>query len=846
MESLDALTLAHYDKKTNKYQLLDEHSIQTSLLILESLSAAVQFDLLNHQQLRTIAQAIGKFHDLGKFTDFFQEYLKYKKPHDHLKNHAHISALVLHRYLQLFNPFSCRGREQEMLLFLIYLVVRLHHRNLTTSGLFLESDMNMLKSGLKKQTDQLMQKTEQMASVYEMDSSIFPQLLDVIPTLDSKALTQMPMRLKSRNKHERWYFLLLYLFSLLVDSDKLDSAKLAKKELGHIPSDCVLKYLKEKHGDHSENSNQASVTDRRERARQTIVASVETLTNEQLKTCRLFTLTAPTGIGKTLSSLQAALILREKLKPLTGSYPRIITAIPFINILQGTEADYKATFGELSNMVVHHQHAGFNSSNDSGDDMPLDKKMLEVEAWEGDVVLTTFVQLFQSLFTGNNRRLKKLNKLAGSIVILDEVQSIPEKYKPLIGACLIKLGEYYGTRFILMTATQPKIIDLGIRLLRESGSAMPDENFLQSVELLPDFPDYFQTLERTRVIPVLDKPMDIPGFVEFFLATWEQRSSVIVVNTIKQSLDLYEQLDDLELGDTEVRYLSTNLMPLHRKETIREVREMLEERQRVILVSTQTIEAGVDLDFDVGYRALAPLDAIVQTAGRVNRKGEKKDAGGRPTACPVYVFELGTAHHYVYDLSDLKKTQQFLLAYKGKQIEEREYQSLIDQYYSELYKHPLDNSSTTIWTEGIMKLNFEEIEKFQLIKDVGDMADVFVEWDEDAIRLANAYSELRQNKAQYDLHVLKGILTDDEIKKLDSELSFFQRKALLKAITARMGNYMIQIRFTRLAKNKPFHFENRMALGVEAPFYFIPNEDLSRYYKRETGYLDKSGETYLI
>lgn len=846
MENLDALTLAHYDKKTNKYQLLDEHSIQTSLLVRESLSAAVQFDLLNHQQLRTIGQAIGKFHDFGKFTDFFQEYLKYDKSHGHLKNHAHISALVLYRYLQHLNPFSCSAREQEVLLFLIYLVVRLHHGNLTTSGLFLESDMNPLRLALVKQTNQLMRKAEDITSLYELETAVFPRLLDVIPVLDSKALTQMPLRLKSRNKHERWYFLLVYLFSLLVDSDKLDSAKLGKKQLGHIPPECVLHYLEEKHGDHNNNRNRASVTDRREKARQTIVASVETLTDDQLRNCRLFTLTAPTGIGKTLSSLQAALVLRERLKPLTGNYPRIITAIPFINILQGTEADYRATFGDLSNMVVHHQHADFMTSNGSDDDMPLDKKLLEVEAWEGDIVLTTFVQLFQSLFTGNNRRLKKLNKLAGSIVILDEVQSIPEKYKPLIGACLIKLGEYYGTRFILMTATQPKIIDLGKRLLRESRFAMPDENFLQSVELLPDFPDYFQTLERTRVIPVLDKTMDIPGFVDFFLATWEQKSSVIVVNTIKQSLDLFEKLTDLELEDTEIRYLSTNLMPIHRKETIREVRRMLEEGQRVILVSTQTIEAGVDLDFDAGYRALAPLDAIVQTAGRVNRKGEKMDAGGRSKVCPVYVFELGTAHNYVYDLPDLMKTKHFLLAYEGKHIEEREYQTLINLYYNDLFRHPLDEASTTIWSEGIMKLDFEEIEKFQLIKQVGDIADVFIEWDQDAVRLADAYCELRQNKVHYNLHVLKGIMTDDEINKLDPELSLFQRKALLKAITARMGNYMVQLRIKRLVRNKPLLFENRMPVGVEAPFYYVPNEEVSLFYKRETGYLDESGEAYVI
>ena len=136
--------------------------------------------------------------------------------------------------------------------------------------------------------------------------------------------------------------------------------------------------------------------------------------------------------------------------------------------------------------------------------------MLEVESWEGDVILTTFVQLFQSIFTGNNRLLKKVNKLAGSIIIIDEAQAVPEGYMPLIGAALQKIAEHYGTRFILMTATQPKLLEFGTLL-------NPDGKKIKPVTLLPGFEQYFLELKRTKLIPLLDRKLNNEQFIELFL-----------------------------------------------------------------------------------------------------------------------------------------------------------------------------------------------------------------------------------------------------------------------------------------------------------------------------------------
>ena len=173
--------------------------------------------------------------------------------------------------------------------------------------------------------------------------------------------------------------------------------------------------------------------------------------------------------------------MQKRIEEAEGFVPRIITAIPFINIIEQTRIDYEKILKQKASLIIHHSLSDFlknyGNKGQSEEMVPLDKILLEIESWEGDVILTTFVQFFHSLITDSNRLLKKVNKLAGSIVILDEVQAIPVKYMPLIGALLIKLGDYYGTRFVLMTATQPKILEFGQKLLHY-------EN-INKVELLP-------------------------------------------------------------------------------------------------------------------------------------------------------------------------------------------------------------------------------------------------------------------------------------------------------------------------------------------------------------------------
>jgi CRISPR-associated endonuclease/helicase Cas3 len=200
----------------------------------------------------------------------------------------------------------------------------------------------------------------------------------------------------------------------------------------------------------------------------------------------------------------------------------------------------------------------------------------------------------------------------------------------------------------------------------------------------------------------------------------------------------------------------------------------------------------------------------------------------------------------VYDLNQIDRTKHYLLKYTDKPIAENEYQTLIENYYAERFNHPIDDTSRVIWEQGIRALQFDVIGQFQLIEKIGEVADIFVEWDDEATRLADCYAELKEIKKHYNLEIFKDLIPDAELDRLDSELTFHQRKALLKVILNKMGNYIIQIRYERFRKNRPMSFKDRLLKGVEAPFYWVPGEDMDRYYNPRTGFMDESGEAYVI
>lgn len=827
--------LAHLDKEKGYKQFLKDHLESVGNLISMQIPPTVGFDNIDNNIIKKFSYYMGYIHDIGKYSDYFQEYLKNEKS-SRLKNHSHISACFLYNFLwKKVHSFEMDDKDMRIIVFLYYLCSRRHHDSLIVeAALFSNSMLDEVRALEKHLTEKAKDILRDLQLEEDMSFEEFSNYFRVDLLEKNKAYFEyMPSKFGNGKINDiKWYFLLIYIFSLLIDMDKLDSALIKIEMTKNITPDRVTDYLRKKHG----SDTKSNLVERRERARKSMVQAIDSMVDEDIKNVHFFTLTAPTGIGKTLSSLQSVLHLQKRIKDTENYTPKIIVAIPFVNIIEQNKMEYEHVFGEEIKMVVHHRLADFSSVGSSLEEIPIDKALLRTEAWEGDVILTTFVQLFQSIFTGENRLLKKINKLAGSIVILDEVQSIPQEYMPLIGATLRMIAKYYGTRFVLMTATQPKILEFG-NLLLNRGDYETDGR--KEIQLLPDHKFYFEGLHRTKFVPILEENLDNDGFIELLFEKWPfNKSCLIVVNTIKRSIELYKdikkKIEEEELN-IPVYYLSTNILPVIRRQVIKKVRDLLDNDEPVVLVSTQTIEAGVDMDFDMAFRDFAPLDSLIQTAGRVNRSGKK--------GChlPVYIVELGKDNQYVYGLSHRKHTERLL---KDKdEIYECDYGKLAEDYYDLALEEGVDDKSKNIW-EAMIKLNFDDIKAFKLIENIEEVCDVFVEIDEDASALADAFEKVFSYDGKSDFHYdLSHALGEDYKDKYRGKLGVFEARALLKLIEGRMSDYIVQIRRSKLQGNKPIEFSARG--DAQCSLYWVPFQELEYYYDEDTGFIDKSGKAHV-
>ena len=324
----------------------------------------------------------------------------------------------------------------------------------------------------------------------------------------------------------------------------------------------------------------------------------------------LFTLTVPTGGGKTLTSLAFALEhARQK------GLRRVIYVIPYTSIIEQTAAVFR---GALGADVLEH-HASFDWDRASGGPHAADKLRKAAENWDAPIVVTTAVQFFESLFACRPSACRKLHNMAESVVVLDEAQTLPLRLLRPCMAALTELAANYRTSIVLCTATQPALrvcdgfVDTGRGPDRKIGFDVDG-----SRELAPDPEALTVALKRVAVERRPDKTDD-PAIVARFA---EAPQMLCIVNTRAHARALFDRLKAAPDCAEGARHLSTLMCPLHRRAVLAEVRARLKAGLPVGLVSTSLIEAGVDIDFPEVWRALAGLDSITQAAGRCNREGK--------------------------------------------------------------------------------------------------------------------------------------------------------------------------------------------------------------------------------
>jgi CRISPR-associated endonuclease/helicase Cas3 len=391
------------------------------------------------------------------------------------------------------------------------------------------------------------------------------------------------------------------LFSCLVDADYRDTAAFYDRVEGRDEAASTSPSL-------------AELADRLDRHLATLPVldtPVNRLRAEILAACRAaaaapqgtFSLTVPTGGGKTLSSLAFALGHARR-----HGLDRVIYVIPFTSIVEQTAAVFRTALGD--DAVLEH-HSAFEEA--PGAEPEAQRKLrLVMESWDAPVIVTTAVQFFESLFADRPSRCRKLHNVARSVVVLDEAQTLP---LPLLRPCVAALAELacnYRTSIVLCTATQPAIVER---------PETPERSFkggLRGVcEIAPEPEQLYRQLKRVTVTNLGE--LDDAALAERVRG---HEQALCIVDTRAHARELHERLGS-EKG---VFHLSALMCAKHRSARLKEIRERLNPArpQRCVVVSTSLIEAGVDVDFPVVYRALAGLDSLVQAAGRCNREGRRE------------------------------------------------------------------------------------------------------------------------------------------------------------------------------------------------------------------------------
>ena len=329
-----------------------------------------------------------------------------------------------------------------------------------------------------------------------------------------------------------------------------------------------------------------------------------------------FDLTVPTGGGKTLSSLLFALRHARE-----HGLTRVVYAIPFTSIIEQNADVFRAVFKQLSKEigqdVVLEHHSNLHPDHENT------RNRLSSENWDSPLVVTTNVQLFESLFACRTSSSRKVHRLAKSVLILDEAQALPVGLLSPILSTLRCLTLDYGASVVLCTATQPAL--------------KQRENFAPGIppaairSIIPDRLALAQNMQRTTVTSL--GPLDNSALKTRVL--YEKQGALVVLNTTKAAREFYESLDP----SPPRFHLSARMCPEHRTAVLKEVRALLNAGAPAVLVSTQLIEAGVDISFPAVFRAECGLDSLAQAAGRCNRNGELRNSDGSPALGRVYAFQ---------------------------------------------------------------------------------------------------------------------------------------------------------------------------------------------------------------
>ncbi len=551
-------------------------------------------------------------HDLGKFQIEFQKYLKEGGARGSVP-HASLGASLCAKLNHIEGAFAVDG----------------HHKGLP--------DLGELKTAIAPYREGALLKnvTEEWENIFNL------RVVDH---------HYRDIGLRSTEKE----FFIRYLFSSLTDADWLDTerhfddSKILTR--GHLKLDHdqlinAIEYELRK------KSKKGYINELRNDVREYAISKAGMVPG-------FYSMTLPTGVGKTIASISWALHHAKK-----NGLQRIIVVLPFLSIIDQTAKELKKIFG-TEIVLEHHSNVFEDRENDreiSDENLQSEQyvKRLSIENWDYPIIVTTSVQFFESLFSNKAFKCRKVHNIARSVVIFDEVQTLPKNLVIPSLEMLQNLQKVIDTSFLFCTATQPAF---------ENRSGF---NGIENIIPLVENPDLvFESCKRVVYSSIENyTPISVEELSISILN--EGRSVLTICNTKKQTLLLFEALKE---SGIRVLHLSTSMYPAHRKEIISSVRDALKNKEQILVCSTQLIEAGVDFDFPCVFRELAPMESIIQSAGRCNREG-KMDIPGN-----VRIFRLSNSG--TPDKQYKALAEYALSLYQGNESNLHNY-NIFTKYYSQ-------------------------------------------------------------------------------------------------------------------------------------------------------------------
>ncbi len=685
------------------------------------------------------------FHDLGKMNPHFQKKVKNESSNGY-SHHSYLSVFAWLNFVKEHQDLIGKIKFQRIDIIGIAAIIAYHHGDLPDfkNQLLKEHEIDLLVEFGKE--NPFLPISEFLQEL--KDDLFFPNIKFRL-TLSEKVLHHFRINLKISDTPEKpleEYFKIKFAFSSLIQADKADAGHLSD-EINLLSVDAIDRPLNNWLTSFQGTTPLNSI---RDDMRNEAVEKIKILIDKNPYR-RTFSLTAPTGAGKTAMLLSIANELIQKSGPL-----KIIYILPFLSITEQVFSVCKAIWNEdvhridskAQNFTIQKIQEQLEERQDSELLRELFNEDFSETTFNYPIIITTFVQFFETLLSNKNSNLLKFSNFANSIFLIDEIQALPPRLYTFFVAFLDVFARKFNSFAIVSTATMPSFV-----LPQE----IVEKNLFANYEVPPELlrSDYFnEDVFNRYIIKKEDEDIDINTLTAKVMA--EERSVLIILNTVKNSKDLFNALREKAINTDptnalEIVLLNSLFTPNDRQSNTEKAKMLLKGGKRVILVSTQLIEAGVDIDFPVVYRDMCPLPSLIQSAGRCNRNNNYPGKG------KVVLFELVNNGKpfwsYIYKGLD-KNLVEYTRTNVKDNIGEPQLFAIQKQFFSKIseethfgyHEGSLYENKHIFLVKRIEELAFEEIGKFRLIdKEHGEERTYYVLKDanDDAFnKLKDLVSEL--------------------------------------------------------------------------------------------------------